>query len=48
MAVAGRRPELGVILARHEERVIRQFDDLDETVARESGEAQARVHQPLQ
>src|SRR5512137_104061 len=48
MAVARSRAELGVILARDEERMVRQLDDLDEPVAREAREAQPGIHQPLQ
>src|SRR5262245_1158471 len=48
MAVARRRRERGVELARDEERMRRQLDHLDQAVAREAGKAQPRVHHLLQ
>ena len=46
--VTRRGAKFRVVLARHEERVLRQLDDLDQAVARKTREAQARVHQALQ
>ena len=48
MAVARRRAELRMELAGDEQRMRRQLDHLHQAVARDAGEAQARVHQLLQ
>src|SRR6188768_110785 len=48
MPIARRRAELGMELAGDEERMRRQFDHLDQSIAREAGEPQASVHEFLQ